>query len=76
MPPMERYYSPRLDRDLITMLYHEAKARRLPMTKLASDLIRAGLRRDELLSCHRYAEHNLFRDLAAPERALRRRFTT
>ena len=41
------YYSPRLDRDLVTSLYHSAKARRVPMTKLASSLIREGLRRLE-----------------------------
>ena len=41
---MEHYYSPRLDRDLITALYHEAKARGIPMTQLASRLIRAALR--------------------------------
>ena len=35
-----RYYSPRLDRDLVTGLYYEATARRIPMTNLASGLIR------------------------------------
>jgi hypothetical protein len=39
------YYSPRLDRDLISSLYHAAKARRLPMTKLTSALVREGLAR-------------------------------
>ncbi len=37
------YYSPRLDRDLISQLYHTAKCRREPMTKLASALVREGL---------------------------------
>ena len=41
---MQRYYSPRLDRELVSILYYEAKARRVPMTKLASELIREGLR--------------------------------
>ena len=41
------YYSPRLDRDLVTSLYHSARARRMPMTKFASSLIREGLRRLE-----------------------------
>ena len=31
-----RYYSPLLERPLITALYHAAKARRIPMTRLAS----------------------------------------
>ncbi len=39
-----RYYSPRLDRDLIPVLYRERCRRKLQMTKLASELIRAALR--------------------------------
>jgi hypothetical protein len=42
---MKRYYSPRPDRDLITQLYYGARARGLPMTVLASTLVRAALRR-------------------------------
>lgn len=38
-----RYYSPRLDRDLIAQLYHQAKVQRVPMTALASRLVREGL---------------------------------
>jgi predicted DNA-binding ribbon-helix-helix protein len=37
-----RYYSPRLERPLISALYHAAKARRIPMTRLASSLVREG----------------------------------
>ena len=40
-----RYYSPRLERPLITALYHAAKAQRIPMTRLASSLVRDGLER-------------------------------
>jgi hypothetical protein len=40
-----RYYTPRLDRDLVTQLFHAAKSRRLPMTRLASRLVREGLAR-------------------------------
>ena len=40
-----KYYSPRLDRDLISPLYHAAKSRRVPMTRLASTLIREALSR-------------------------------
>lgn len=39
-----RYYSPRLERDLIPVLFRERCRRKLPMTKLASSLIRAALR--------------------------------
>lgn len=42
---MERYYSPRLRRDLINPLYHEAKRRRIPMTELASRFVEDGLNR-------------------------------
>ncbi len=38
-----RYYSPRLDRDLISRLYHQARTERVPMTALASRLVREGL---------------------------------
>jgi len=42
-----RYYSPRLDRDLISRLYHRARAERIPMTALASRLIREGLANED-----------------------------
>ena len=40
-----RYYSPRLERPLIAALYYAAKAKRIPMTRLASSLVREGLER-------------------------------
>ena len=43
--PQARYYTPQLDRELITLLFHAAKARRIPMTRLASSLVREGLMR-------------------------------
>ena len=36
------YYTPQLDHDLVTSLYHFAKIRRMPMTRLASSLVREG----------------------------------
>ena len=39
------YYSPRLDRALISPLYRAAKAQRIPMTTLASRFIAEGLAR-------------------------------
>jgi hypothetical protein len=44
-----RYYSPRLERDLIPVLFRERRRRRMPMTKLASKLIRAALRYEGLI---------------------------
>ena len=43
--PIARYYSPKLQRDLISPLYHAAKASRMPMTRFASSLLREGLAR-------------------------------
>lgn len=38
-----RYCSPRLDEAIIAPLYHTAKARRIPMMRLASLTVRDGL---------------------------------
>ena len=35
-----RHYSPQLSRFMVSVLYHEAKARKIPMTKLADTLLR------------------------------------
>ena len=34
-----RHYSPQLSRFMVSVLYHEAKARKIPMTKLADTLL-------------------------------------
>jgi len=47
--PKAKYYSPRIDRDLIPVLYRERQARDVPMTVLASRLIRAALRFEGVL---------------------------
>jgi len=38
-----RYYSPRISRFLVSVLYHEAKHRKIPMTKLTDELLRQQL---------------------------------
>ena len=40
----QKHYTPPLSRFIVCALYHEAKARRIPMTQLANDLIEAGLK--------------------------------
>ena len=45
----EKYYSPRLERSLISQLYHVGKAKGIPMTALASSLVAEGLRRMSLM---------------------------
>lgn len=39
----DRHYSPSLSRFILSALYHEAKARKLPMTKLTDQLLRQAL---------------------------------
>ena len=41
--PKPRYYSPQISRFLVSVLYHEAKARKIPMTKLTDILLRRSL---------------------------------
>jgi hypothetical protein len=48
-------YSPRLEADLIPILYRERRRRRIPMTVLASRLIRAALRYEGVLDNGRTA---------------------
>jgi hypothetical protein len=40
-----RYYSPRIERPLVSRLYHQAKALGIPMTALTSRLVNEGLAR-------------------------------
>lgn len=42
-----RHYSPVIRRDLVGLLYHEAKHRRMPMTKLVDRLLRQALEADQ-----------------------------
>ena len=41
-------YSPKIDEGLIPCLYHTARARRVPMTRLVAQLIRKALRTELL----------------------------
>lgn len=40
---MQKHYSPQISRTLVSNLYHEAKRRRMPMTKLVDTLLRNAL---------------------------------
>ena len=40
----KNHYTPPLSRFLVCALYHEAKARGIPMTELANNLVEAGLK--------------------------------
>lgn len=37
------HYSPVIQRDLVGLLYHEAKRRKLPMTKLVDEILRKAM---------------------------------
>ena len=39
-------YSPKIDEDLIPILYKMAKAKSRPMTKIVNDIIRKGIAKD------------------------------
>ena len=41
--PKPQYYSPAIERFLVSVLYHEARHRRIPMTQLANEILKTGL---------------------------------
>lgn len=41
--PRSRHYSPQISRFIVSVLYHGAKARKVPMTKLIDQLLRQSL---------------------------------
>lgn len=41
--PRPRHYSPSLDRFLVSVLYHEARHRHVPMTRLANQILKDAL---------------------------------
>jgi hypothetical protein len=38
-----RHYSPAIERFLVSVLYHEARHRKIPMTRLTNDLLKGAL---------------------------------
>jgi hypothetical protein len=45
--PRSKHYSPAIDRFPVSALYHQAKAKRVPMTVLTNELIEDGLKGTE-----------------------------
>jgi hypothetical protein len=41
--PRSDHYSPVIDRFVVSCLYHEARERRMPMTRLVNELLREAL---------------------------------
>jgi hypothetical protein len=55
--PKFRHYSPQLSRELVCQLYHRAKAKRIPMTVLANQLIEDALKNERRTNADRVAEN-------------------
>ena len=41
--PRPQHYSPAIERFLVSVLYHEARHRKIPMTQLANEILKDGL---------------------------------
>jgi hypothetical protein len=41
--PRQHHYSPAIERFLVSVLYHEARHRKIPMTRLVDDIIKKAL---------------------------------
>ena len=54
--PKFRHYSPQLSRELVCQLYHRAKAKRIPMTVLANQLVQEALGTKKPINIRRVAE--------------------
>jgi hypothetical protein len=63
MPRKSPYYYPKISRFLVSVLYHEARSRRMPMTTLTERLLRQSL---EGSKSWRAAEASLVREAAPP----------
>ncbi|HEY6155651.1 MAG TPA: hypothetical protein VIW07_18080 [Candidatus Udaeobacter sp.] len=55
--PRFRHYSPQLSRDLVSRLYHEAKAQRIPMTTLVNRIVEQALGNKMRINTQRVAEN-------------------
>ena len=41
--PRPQHYSPAIERFLVSVLYYEARQRKIPMTRLANEILKNGL---------------------------------
>jgi hypothetical protein len=55
--PKPKWYSPQLSRELVSRLYHRAKAERIPMTKLANKIIEQALDNKKQINTQRVVEN-------------------
>jgi hypothetical protein len=54
--PKIKHYSPQLSRELVHRLYHQAKAKRIPMTVLANRLMEKALGNNKRINRQTVAE--------------------
>ena len=45
--PRPQHYSPVIERFLVSVLYHEARHRKIPMTQLTNEILKTGLANSE-----------------------------
>ena len=57
-----KWYSPQFAREIVSRLYHKAKAERIPMTRLASRLIEEALGSTESIDSRTGNENKTDRD--------------
>jgi hypothetical protein len=55
--PKFRHYSPQLSKEIVCRLYHRAKAKRIPMTVLANQLIEEALENERRTNADSVAEN-------------------
>jgi hypothetical protein len=53
-----KWYSPQLSREIVSQLYHRAKAERVPMTVLANRMMEEALRNKKQIDVRRVAENH------------------
>ncbi len=70
MPRKNPYYIPKISRFLVSVLYHEARSRRMPMTALTETLLTKSLEGSE---SWRTAEASLAREDPSPYRTAKTR---
>ena len=66
MPRRTPYYCPKISRFLVSVLYHEARSRQMPMTQLTESLLRQSLQGSQSWLT---AEASLVREDPPPYRA-------
>jgi hypothetical protein len=55
--PKSAHYSPRLSREIVRRLYHQAKSEGVPMTVLANQLVEEALNNNKQINKQRVTEN-------------------